>query len=339
MSEIPGCIDPYIGDPKERFELVGKIGSGSFGVVELCRDREMNNELVVRKLSRYNDSTTSNEIAMLYHIRHKHIIKFYDYYKLNIEQTTIDEYKMTGIESGTPMYALILEYGEGGDFWSYIKERDTIEEIILIKIVDEVTQAIEYLNENRAMHRDIKPENMLFDKYWDVKLADFGTGDVLQEDATKRMFTQQTGTQIYMAPEIKAQQKYYTFLIDIYSLGMSIYRACKSSIPVNELLSIDVNGLPEQIPEQYSPQFAELVQRMLAYNPCDRANISIIKDTLFDIVTPKKLPQDINDLLDSSLILFYGIDGVFDKFLSFLFYFRFWKKKYFLLKIYFKLFV
>lgn len=313
MSEIPGCIDPYNGDPNKRFELIKKAGSGSFGVVELCRDRENGNKLVIRKLARYNDATTANEIAMLYHIRHKHIIKFYDYYKMNIDQATIDKYKLVGLENNTPMYALIIEYGEGGDFWSYVQERISIEEIILIKIIDQVTQALQYLNQNRAMHRDIKPENMLFDKYGDIKLADFGTGDVLQEDATKRMFTQQTGTQVYMAPEIKAQAKYYTFLIDVYSLGMSIYRACKSTIPIKELLTIDVNGLPESIPEQYSQQFADLVQRMLACNPSDRATIANIRETLVDIVTPKDMTQPGQDLLDSSLNLFYGIDGVFDK--------------------------
>lgn len=317
MSEIPGCIDPYNGDPDKRFELIKKAGSGSFGVVELCRDRENGNKLVIRKLARYNDATTANEIAMLYHIRHKHIIKFYDYYKMNIDQATIDKYELRGLEKNTPMYALIIEYGEGGDFWSYIQERISIEETILVKIIDQVTQALQYLNQNRAMHRDIKPENMLFDKYGDIKLADFGTGDVLQEDATKRMFTQQTGTQLYMAPEIKAQQKYYTFLIDIYSLGMSIYRACKYTIPVNELLTIDVNGLPEPIPEQYSPQFSDLVQRMLAYNPCDRATIPNIRETLVDISTTKNLSESQQKLLESSFNLFYGIDGVFDKKRSF----------------------
>lgn len=312
MDKILGCKDPYKGDPEKRFEFVKSFGSGGFGTVELCRDRENGNKLVIKKLAKI-ESTTINEIAMLYHIRHKYIIKLYDYYQTKINQDTIDRNEIKGAKVNTPMYGMVIEFGEGGDLLKYITERISIEEIILLKIIDQSAQALRFLNENRTMHRDIKPENILLDKYGDIKLADFGTGDVLQEDSAYRTFTQQTGTQIYMAPEIKAQHKYYTYAIDVYSLGVSIYRACRGNLENNDLKTIDVDGLPEPIPDTYSPEFISLIKKMLAFDENERATLTDIQSMIQSIITPIKLTEYQQNQLDNSLSLYYGTDGVTNK--------------------------
>ena len=87
-DKILGCKEPYRGDSEQRFEFVKSFGSGGFGTVELCRDRENNNKLVIRKLSKI-EGTTMNEIAMLSHIKHKYVIKLYDYYQTKIGQNII----------------------------------------------------------------------------------------------------------------------------------------------------------------------------------------------------------------------------------------------------------
>lgn len=315
MSEIPG-VEPFKGNPNERFEFVKHIGTGGFGDVVLCKDHEHEDKLVIVKLTSFEDPTTRNEILMLSRIHHKYVVQYYDYYTLKVDQDLIDKYELKKFSPNTSAFALVIEFGVGGDFYSYVRKRSSIEEIILVKLISQVGQALEYLNENRTMHRDIKPENFLLDKYNDFKVTDFGTGDTISPEETQRMLTQITGTHIYMAPEIKSCQKYYNYLVDIFSLGMSIYRGCRGDVTDQDLQNVIEDGqvvLPEPIPEQYSPQFYELVHKMIAYNACDRATLPDIKEALLQIVTPKKLSEDEQKLLDTSLNLFYGIDGIVNK--------------------------
>lgn len=293
------CVkEPYKGDPNERFQCIKQIGEGSFGKVELCKDRENGDKLVVKKVAKFYSQSIVNEIGALYHICHKNIVKFIDYY-----QTSYDLEK--------PMYDIILEYAEGDNLMKYISQRLTIEEIILLKIADQICQALEYLNKNRCMHRDLKLDNILIDKYGDFKLSDFGTVNIFEENETHKIFTSQQGTKAYWAPEMDTNSN-YTFDVDIYSLGMSLYFAS-----VEEFVSDkNINQLAQEkskipISEQYSPQFKSLVESMTLSS--NRAQLSNVKEIILQIETSKKLSSEDQISFDDSMRLFYGYDGIIDK--------------------------
>ena len=74
------------------------------------------------------------------------------------------------------------------------------------------------------MHRDLKPPNVLVkvnptDSHF-LKLADFGLSKIhLVDSSCAQSHSSYVGTQNYIAPEVKDNDRHYDEKVDIYSLG------------------------------------------------------------------------------------------------------------------------
>src|SRR5437016_7928 len=144
-----------------------------------------------------------------------------------------------------PPFYVMMDYVEGRDLKSWSEER--LESIPLetrLEIVAQIADALQAAHDAGVIHRDVKPGNILVSNpkseirnpKLEVKLTDFGIGQVVSEEAlkgvTKAGFTQtiiadssssQTGSQMYMAPELLAGKPAST-RSDIYSLGVVLYQ-------------------------------------------------------------------------------------------------------------------
>lgn len=93
----------------------------------------------------------------------------------------------------------------------------------------DLSAAIMYLHQNFIIDRDLKPDNVGFDIRGDVKLFDFGLSKEFDPNKERPYkFTGQTGSMLYMAPEVHYGMPYVEN-IDIYSLGLIVW----------EMLSLD----------------------------------------------------------------------------------------------------
>lgn len=84
-------------------------------------------------------------------------------------------------------------------------------------------KGIEYVHKHGITHRDMKPENLLFDAYFNLKIADFGFAAPLTgRDGSGYQYTK-LGTESYMAPEIHQRKPYNGASVDLFAAGIILF--------------------------------------------------------------------------------------------------------------------
>jgi serine/threonine protein kinase len=112
------------------------------------------------KLSQEDDDALQEEVSILKHMKHDHIVQLFDFYQ--------DRSK----------YYLVLEICLGGELFDRIVEKKSYNEKEARDLVRILFDALRYCHAAKVVHRDLKPENLLLEDNRDdanIKLADFGT--------------------------------------------------------------------------------------------------------------------------------------------------------------------
>ncbi len=91
----------------------------------------------------------------------------------------------------------------------------------VVQLGIDISHALELCALKNVIHRDIKPDNIFVSEYGDFKLGDFG---VARHIARRNSEMSQKGTRTYMAPEVFHNEKDYGPTVDLYSLGIVMYR-------------------------------------------------------------------------------------------------------------------
>ena len=110
----------------------------------------------------------------------------------------------------------------------------------------DLCKALERCHQIGVIHRDVKPDNVFCSAYGEYKLGDFGLARRIEQSTNSEMT--QAGTNGYMAPEVQTGS--YDHRVDIYSLGMMLYRYLN-------------NGRPAFIDPSVTPTRADLDRAML----------------------------------------------------------------------------
>ena len=138
--------------------------------------------------------------------------------------------------------------------------------------------AVEYLHSNKICHHDLKPQNILIDSENNIRIIDFGLS-VNFED--KEEMNKNYGSPRFAAPEL-FQGKIHTEKVDIWSLGVILYKLFVGYFPFNKP---DLEDLIHQIvndevsvPESLDPGLRDLIMGMLDKNQEKRFSIQDIKE-------------------------------------------------------------
>ena len=191
-------------DAATRYELLEKLGTGSFATVFRARDNELNREVAVRQIhSQYLNAPRFldrywAEAQLLASVQHPHIVTIYDIVRgqgwlvLELMQANLRD-RM----AGRPMDLRAL--------------RTTLIHAL---------KALKYLHGRGIIHGDINPGNLMIDSRKRVKVGDFGIARrVARTDGSVSR-----GAAKYMAPEaLSGDITQVGPSSDLYSLGFTCY--------------------------------------------------------------------------------------------------------------------
>ena len=155
-----------------------------------------------------------------------------------------------------------------------------MDEPTALRLGCEISSALAYATDSGLVHRDVKPENIFVDQMGRFKLGDFGIARTIEKTTGG---LSKKGTESYMAPEVYLG-KTYNDQIDIYSLGIVLYRLMNNNRlpfypPVTEKISFSdretalmkrMQGTPLPAPANGSREFQAVILKACEYLPENR---------------------------------------------------------------------
>ena len=242
------------------FLLERELGSGGMGGVYMGRDKMLDRPVAVKVMLKELGADAEfvekfkKEAQSAARLIHPNIAQVYSY----------------GICDGMPYIA--MELASGGSLYSIMNANPGKTDIPrVIKICQQVAQALQCASDQGCVHGDVKPENVLLDANGNAKLVDFGLA-AMQKDTDEIW-----GTPYYISPE-KVKKEPIDFRADMYSLGGTLYHALTGVAPFEGEDSIAVvkkrfEGAPKkpsEIRPEITPAIDEFVMKMLALAKEDR---------------------------------------------------------------------
>ena len=238
----------------DNFLLERELGTGGMGGVYMGRDKMLDRPIAVKIMQKSLGEDAEfvekfkKEAQSAARLIHPNIAQIYSY----------------GICKGLPYIA--MELASGGSLFSLMSAAKGKTDIArVIKICQQVAQALQCANDQGLVHGDVKPENILLDSNGNAKLVDFGLAGMQKN--TDEIW----GTPYYISPE-KVKKEEIDFRSDMYSLGGTLYHALTGVAPFEGADMIAVvkkrfDGAPQKpsaIRPELTPAIDALILKMLA---------------------------------------------------------------------------
>lgn len=257
-----------------KYPITAVLGEGAMGVVYKAYDPGIGRAVAIKTVRSelLNDPFDAappsadaadgmaarfrNEARAVGRISHPGIVAIYEY----------------GEDAGTAFIA--MEFVEGQTLAELLASGPLLPEPDLLRVMDQLLDALECAHQAGVWHRDIKPANLIVTASGRVKVTDFGIARI--ENAGLTLVNSQIGTPGYMAPE------QYTgdgvdHRADLYAAGVLLYRMLTGRKPFEGAAAsvmFKVLNHDPQAPSQVEPSrpavYDAILARALARSPAAR---------------------------------------------------------------------
>ncbi|KAM3141249.1 hypothetical protein pb186bvf_006634 [Paramecium bursaria] len=222
-----------------------------------------------------------SEVKLLKKLQHKNIIKYY-FTEVSEDLSSID---------------VALELIKSGSL-RQVLDQVTLEEQTIRIYTKQIMEGVQYLHENKVIHRDIKGANILIDTDGTIKLTDFGTSQILDNNNPS---TGIKGTLNWIAPEVFLHQD-VSYAADIWSVGGVVLEMITRQPPYYQINSSQqiIQEIAQckkpQYPQKLNPQIKDFLDRIFVEQSIRPTASELLQHPYltFDIMLSTQVPSDEN---------------------------------------------
>lgn len=236
---------------QERYEIIGRIGSGGMADVYKAKDHKLNRFVAVKVLKqefREDKAFISKfrvEAQSAAGLAHPNIVNVYD----------------VGEDHGISY--IVMELVEGITLKEYIDKKGRLAVREATSIAIQVSMGLEAAHRNGIVHRDVKPQNIIISTDGKVKVTDFGIARAVSENT---IHSDVMGSVHYASPE-QARNGYVSNRSDIYSLGIVMYEMVTGRVPFDgdSTVAVAIQHLQDEMdpPSKYAPTLPISLEKII----------------------------------------------------------------------------
>ena len=250
----------------DRYTIERLLGHGGMATVHLAEERKHRRKVAIKVLRQEFSASVGaerflREIGIAARLSHPHIVPLID----------------SGESDGSLYY--VSPYVAGGSLRDRLNREQKLPIDDALRIVHEVSAALDYAHRNGFVHRDVKPENILFaDDH--ALLADFGIAHVRARNPEESLTLGglALGTPEYMSPEQASGETDIGVPGDVYGLACVFYEMLAGDPPLKGMtaratMAKQVTERPRPLrvlrPDA-PPGFERVLEKALAKDPAQR---------------------------------------------------------------------
>lgn len=218
------------------FEIETEIGRGGMAAVFRAHDPRFRRDVAIKVLPRellHEPSFRARferEAQTVAALEHPAIVPVYDY----------------GEEDGLPY--IVMRFMPGGSLSERLESGSmSVQESE--RIITRLAAALDEAHRQGIVHRDLKPANILFDRYGNAYLSDFGVARIAQASA-ELTGDAIVGTPAYMSPEQARGETDLDGRSDVYALGAILFEMLTGQQPfeADTPLGVAMKHITEPVP-------------------------------------------------------------------------------------------
>jgi serine/threonine-protein kinase len=258
-------MDALIGQRLGQYEIVAKLGAGGMATVYRARQASVDRDVAIKviRTDLMEDENFvarfRNEARLIASLQHLHILKVFDY----------------GNQDN--ILYLVMELLEGGSLSRLLRQSGGLPLKLAMRMLDQISAALDYAHGRGIIHRDLKPDNVLLDQQQNAFLTDFGIAKMLGDTSSRTRTGMVMGTPAYMAPELWNGQP-ADARTDVYALGVMLYEMLAGVSPFRaetpyQIMHRHIYEAPPSLRSQgiALPVAADrVISKALAKNPNER---------------------------------------------------------------------
>jgi len=276
MSVAAQNSAPYFADWRDRYELVGKIGSGGFADVYEAFDTTLEEPVALKIVpdGRALNARIVREVEAAASLDHPNIVALYDWFADGEGSILVWE-----LVRGESLDRLGHELGDG--------------DVVAVGV--ELLDALAYAHSQGIVHRDVKPQNVMLGDDGHVKVMDFGIAHLMDSD-TLTGDGDVIGTIAYMSPE-QASGRRVQPPSDVYSAGMVLYELLagahplRGDTPAETLSNVAAARLPSlaTLRPDLPDDLVTLIDGACAPRPAERPTPAYLSEAFDDLLRSGRL--------------------------------------------------